>query len=313
MSDIIWQLKRHRQRTPINTDKKYELLQPAAWINVQLRRAKFCWKYWRLVPSLSILHFLWGNILVVRTGGNHAERIKDLIIISKEIQARASKVSDLGRRGLIISKSLRIAVCEKCFLSNSICLYEGFYGYNSTDAPVTLVGSVNSTNIHIKNDDTRWMKCLNTQKDSWVSGSDFKKCSKYVLNYCARWRCQFSFLLLLLWWFFFFSVKRLSFLLLFFFCPVINWDICNSEMTTRQELTNSMWVFNSSVNFDNFRTRESINLSSIWIKQDCKNRKAKQYRWRQAEIFSSPIFYIDYIFSHWVWCVGEEIRVRFSF
>lgn len=64
VSDIIWQLQRHRQRTPINTDKKYELLQPAAWINVQLRRAKFCWKYWRLVPSMSILHFLWGNILV---------------------------------------------------------------------------------------------------------------------------------------------------------------------------------------------------------------------------------------------------------
>ena len=164
-----------------------------------------------------------------------------------------------------------------------------------------------------KNDDTRLMKCLNTLKDSWVSGSDFKKCSKYVLNYCARWRCQFSFLLLLLWLFSFFSVKRLSFLLFFFFCPVMNWGICNSEMTSRQELTNSVWVFNSSVNFDNSRTRESINLSFIWIKQDCKNRKAKQHRCRQAEIFSSPIFNIDYIFSHWVWCVGEEIRVRFSF
>ena len=99
----------------------------------------------------------------------------------------------------------------------------------------------------------------------------------------------------------------------FFFCPVMNWGICNSEMTSRQELTNSVWVFNSSVNFDNFRTRESINLSFIWIKQDCKNRKAKQHRYRRAEIFSSPIFNIDYIFSHWVWCVGEEIRVRFSF
>lgn len=89
-----------------------------------------------------------------RTGGNHAERIKDLIMISKEIQARASKFSDLGRRGLIISKSLRIAVCEKCFLSNSICLYEGFYGYNSTDAPVTLVIRKFNQYSH-KNDDTR--------------------------------------------------------------------------------------------------------------------------------------------------------------
>ena len=58
-----------------------------------------------------------------RTGGNHAERIKDLSnnFDIKEIQARASTI-DLGRRGLIISKSLRIAVWEKCFLSNSICL-----------------------------------------------------------------------------------------------------------------------------------------------------------------------------------------------
>ena len=112
---------------------------------------------------------------------------------------------------------------------------------------------------------------------------------------------------------FFFRSNVCHFCCFFFFCPVMNWGICNSEMTSRQELTNSVWVFNSSVNFDNFRTRESINLSFIWIKQDCKNRKAKQYRCRQAEIFSSPIFNIDYIFSHWVWCVGEEIRVRFSF
>lgn len=110
------------------------------------------------------------------------------------------------------------------------------------------------------------MKCLNTLKDSWVSGSDFKKCSKYVSNYCARWRCQFSFLLLLLWLFFFFFGQTSVIFAVFFFCPVMNWVICNSEMTSRQELTNSVWVFNSSVNFDNFRTRESINLSFIWIK-----------------------------------------------
>lgn len=169
-----------------------------------------------------------------RTGGNHAERIKDLIIIS--ISRRS--VSDLGRRGLIISKSLRIAVCEKCFLSNSICLYEGFYGYNSTDAPVTLVIRTFNQYSH-KNDDTRLMKCLNTLKDSWVSGSDFKKCSKYVLNYCARWRCQFSFLLLLLWLFFIFRSNVCHFCC-FFFCPVMNWGIFNSEMTSRQELTNSV-------------------------------------------------------------------------
>lgn len=123
-----------------------------------------------------------------------------------------------GRRGLIISKSLRIAVCEKCFLSNSICLYEGFYGYNSTDAPVTLVIRTFNQYSH-KNDDTRLMKCLNTLKDSWVSGSDFKKCSKYVLNYCARWRSQFSFLLLLLWLFFFFRSNVCHFCCFFFSVP----------------------------------------------------------------------------------------------
>lgn len=26
----------------------------------------------------------------------------------------------------------------------------------------------------------------------------------------------------------------------FFFCPVMNWGICNSKMTSRQELTNSV-------------------------------------------------------------------------
>lgn len=118
------------------------------------------------------------------------------------------------------------------------------------------------------------MKCLNTLKDSWVSGSDFKKCSKYVLNYCARWRCQFSFLLLLLWLFFFFRSNVCHFCC-FFFCPVMNWGICNSEMTSRQELTNSVWIVQliltifvlenllTSVSFESNRTARIERQNSI--------------------------------------------------
>ena len=31
----------------------------------------------------------------------------------------------------------------------------------------------------------------------------------------------------------------------------------------------------------------------------------------QAEMFSSPMFNIDFICSRWVWCVGEEVQCTF--